>query len=164
MKRILTTDNNYSWLLLRVTLGIVMGAHGVQKAFGWFNGYGWDNTIGYFSSVGVPTALGGLVILIETLGALLLIIGFAGRINAALIGIVMAGAFSIDHLPNGFFMNWEGASRGEGYEFDLLFWAIAVVITVNGSGALSIDRMIYGKRRDKKQMASSLTASQRQVA
>jgi putative oxidoreductase len=142
MNKIFATGNSYSWLLLRVTLGFVMGAHGVQKAFGWFGGFGWNNTIGYFVSVGVPAVLGGIIILIETLGAVLLIIGFAGRINSALMGIVMIGAFFIDHLPNGFYMNWFGAARGEGFEFDILIWAIAIVITINGSGALSIDRII----------------------
>lgn len=141
-EKIFSTDNNYSWLLLRVTLGVVMLAHGVQKAFGWFDGYGWSNTIGYFNSVGMPTWLGALVIIIETLGALLLIIGFAGRINAVLLGIVMVGAFFIDHLPNGFYMNWNGAARGEGFEFDILFWAIAAVLAVNGSGRFSVDRSL----------------------
>lgn len=141
-KKIFSTHYSYSLLLLRVTLGIVLLAHGVQKAFGWFNGFGWNNTIAYFNSVGLPTFLGALVILIETLGAFFLIIGFAGRINAALMGIVMAGAFFIDHLPNGFYMNWFAESRGEGFEFDILFWAIAAVITANGSGALSVDRVL----------------------
>jgi putative oxidoreductase len=149
MKNIFRTDDSYSWLLLRVTLGFVMGAHGVQKAFGWFGGFGWDNTIGYFSGVGLPVALGSLVILIETLGAFLLIIGFAGRINAALMGIVMIGAFFIDHLPNGFYMNWFGATRGEGFEFDILFWAIAIVIAINGSGKFSVDRWIMLKQTKK---------------
>jgi Predicted membrane protein len=146
MSKIFTTQNSYSMLLLRVALGIVMGAHGVQKAFGWFGGFGWDSTIGYFNSVGLPTFLGGLVILIESLGAFLLIIGFAGRINAALMGIVMIGAFFIDHLQNGFFMNWFAQTRGEGFEFDILFCAIAAVLTVNGSGALSVDRYLMTKR------------------
>jgi putative oxidoreductase len=158
MKRILSTDNSYSWLLLRVTLGIVLGAHGVQKAFGWFGGYGWNNTIEYFSSVGLPVILGSLVILIETLGAFLLVIGFAGRINAAFMGIVMAGAFFIDHLPNGFYMNWYGGTRGEGFEFDILFWAIAVVLTINGSGRFSVDRLIQMRLSEKTQIASSLPA------
>lgn len=54
----------------------------------------------------------------------------------------MIGAFFIDHLPNGFYMNWNGASRGEGFEFDILFWAIAAVLAVNGSGRFSVDRWI----------------------
>jgi putative oxidoreductase len=147
MKKIFTTDSSYSLLLLRITIGFVLGAHGVQKAFGWFGGFGWDNTIGYFNSVGVPAFFGALVILIETVGALLLILGFAGRINAALMAIVMAGAFVIDHLPNGFYMNWFAEKRGEGYEFDILFWAIAIVIVIKGSGALSIDRLLMKAKK-----------------
>lgn len=142
-KKLLTTTDNYSWFLLRVVLGIVMLGHGLQKAFGWFDGYGWNNTMTYFTeTVGMPAWLGALVILIESLGAVLLIIGFAGRVIAALMIIVMAGAFFVSHLPNGFFMNWDGASRGEGYEFDILFWAIALVITINGSGKFSVDRWL----------------------
>lgn len=150
MKKIFTTDNSYSLLLLRVTIGVVLGAHGVQKAFGWFGGFGWDNTIGYFESVGLPVFLGALVILVETLGALLLILGFAGRINAAAMVIVMAGAFFIDHLPNGFYMNWFAEKRGEGFEFDILFWAIGLVITFKGSGAFSVDRLIAAQKPDTK--------------
>jgi putative oxidoreductase len=44
-QRIFATENKYSWAILRVTLGIVMLAHGVQKAFGWFGGYGWEGSI-----------------------------------------------------------------------------------------------------------------------
>ncbi|MDF2189510.1 DoxX family protein [Paraflavitalea sp. CAU 1676] len=145
--RILATTDSYSWFILRVALGFVMLGHGVQKAFGWFGGYGWDNTIGYFTgTVGMPSWMGALVILIESLGALLLIVGFAGRINAALTGIVMIGAFFVDHLPNGFFMNWFGTNKGEGYEFDILLWAIALVITINGSGRCSIDRWLTARK------------------
>jgi putative oxidoreductase len=143
LKNILSTNNSYNWTILRIALGVVMLAHGLQKAFGWFGGYGWDGTMGYFTgAVGMPYALGALTILIESLGAFLLIIGFAGRINAALVGIVMIGAFFVDHINNGFFMNWFGTQKGEGFEFDILFVAIAAVLTVNGSGALSVDRLI----------------------
>jgi len=120
-----------------------MLAHGLQKAFGWFNGFGWKNSMNYFTNtVGLPTVLAAFVILIESLGALLLIIGFAGRINAALLAIVMAGAFFTAHISNGFYMNWFGNQPGEGYEFDLLFWVIAIVLVINGSGKFSLDRLL----------------------
>ena len=142
-QKLFRTENNYSWTILRVTLGVVMLAHGLQKAFGWFGGYGWDGTMGYFTgTVGLPYFLGASVIIIESLGALLLILGFAGRINAVLVGAVILGAFFVDHLPNGFYMNWFGNQKGEGFEFDLLFLAISSFIAINGSGALSIDRWI----------------------
>ena len=145
MKKIFNTDDSYSWLLLRVTLGTVMLAHGVQKAFGWFGGFGWDNSIGYFNSVGLPTFLGAAVILIESVGAVLLIAGFAGRIMALLLGIVMIGAFFIGHVSNGFYMNWFGNHKGEGFEFDILFWSIAAVLVANGSGKFSVDSWLSGR-------------------
>ena len=140
------TDNNINWTILRIALGGVMLAHGVQKAFGWFNGFGWDNSIGYFTGVvGLPWLMAAFVILVESLGAFLLILGFAGRINAALIGLVMIGAFMVDHRQHGFYMNWFGNQKGEGFEFDLLIWAIALVVTINGSGRYSIDRWLMDR-------------------
>lgn len=142
-RKLFATDNSYNWFILRIALGVVILAHGLQKTFGWFGGFGWEQSMNYFTGhVGMPSALAALVILIESLGAFLLIIGFAGRINAFLLGVVMIGAFFVDHRHNGFFMNWFGNQRGEGFEFDLLIWAIAAVLTINGSGRYSVDRKL----------------------
>jgi len=142
-KKIINTGNDHSLLILRVVLGVVLMAHGLQKAFGWFNGFGWNNTINYFTgTVGIPALLGAFVILIETLGALFLILGFAGRINAALMGIVIIGAMVVDHMKNGFYMNWFGIQKGEGIEFDLLFIAISIALVLKGSGSFSVDRLL----------------------
>jgi putative oxidoreductase len=98
--------------------------------------------MGYFTgTLGVPAAAALLVILAESLGALALIFGFAGRFMALGIAAVMAGAIFMAHAAHGFFMNWTGAQAGEGFEFHLLAIALAVVVAVRGSGALSIDRL-----------------------
>jgi putative oxidoreductase len=39
-------------------------------------------------------------------------------------------------------MNWFGTQKGEGFEFDILFIAIALILVVNGSGKFSVDRWI----------------------
>ncbi|MEO6667924.1 MAG: DoxX family protein [Ferruginibacter sp.] len=145
-KKIFSTGNESHLTIMRITLGIVMLGHGLQKSFGWFEGFGWANTIHYFTNtVGLPAALGGFVILIETIGAVMLILGMAGRINAALMIAVITGAFFVDHLPNGFFMNWFGNHQGEGYEFDLLFVAIALSIVMKGSGRFSMDKLLCSR-------------------
>src|ERR1700730_8086061 len=98
LKKLIVTNNDGTLLLLRVLLGIVMLAHGLQKAFGWFGGFGWNNSINYFTgTVGLPVILAALVILIETAGALLLIAGIGARINAFLMIVVIIGAFFADH-------------------------------------------------------------------
>jgi putative oxidoreductase len=48
------------------------------------------------------------------------------------------------HLPNGFFMNWTGQQKGEGFEYHLLAIALAAVIMIRGAGAVSIDRALSG--------------------
>ncbi|WP_315817376.1 DoxX family protein [Paraflavitalea speifideaquila] len=42
-------------------------------------------------------------------------------------------------------MNWFGTNKGEGYEFDILFWAISIILVINGSGKWSVDRWIIAR-------------------
>lgn len=79
--------------------------------------------MGFFTgTLGIP-AIAFLVIMAESFGALSLILGFATRFSAASITLVMLGAVQMAHWPNGFFMNWTGAQKGEGFEYHLLvYW------------------------------------------
>jgi len=143
LRKLLATDNDVTLLIVRVVLGSVMLAHGLQKTFGWFGGFGWTNTINYFTgTVGLPSILAAIIILIESVGAILLIAGVGARINALLLVIVIVGAFFVAHLPNGFYMNWFGNHKGEGFEFDILFWAIGILIVVKGAGRWSVDKWL----------------------
>ena len=40
------------FLLLRLTVGLTLAAHGAQKLFGWFGGYGLDGTGQFFEALG----------------------------------------------------------------------------------------------------------------
>jgi len=130
-------------LILRVTLGIVILAHGVQKLFGWFGGYGFQGTMGYFTEhVGLPWIIGLLVIVLETAGAIALILGFATRLIAVSMSILAIGIALSVHVQNGFFMNWGNTQPGEGYEFFLLWLAMSVSLIFSGAGMFSVDRKI----------------------
>lgn len=145
LTRLLDTTDSIAAALLRVTLGGVVLAHGLQKVFGWFDGYGIDGTLRFFASIGVPAPIGALVILSDFAGSLLLIGGLATRLSAAAAGLVMLGAMLLVHLPNGFFMNWGGAPHGEGYEFHLLALAMAASLVLTGGGYGSVDRWLAGR-------------------
>ena len=54
----------------------------------------------------------------------------------------MVGAIATVHLANGFFMNWSGAQKGEGFEYHILAIALALVVMLRGSGAASVDRAL----------------------
>ena len=134
------TDHDRSLSLQRIALGAIILPHGLQKLLGWFGGYGFAGTMGFFvDTMHIPTPIAFLVIMIESLGALGLIAGIFSRGCAAGIGAVMLGAIVTTHLPNGFFMNWFGAQKGEGFEYHLLVLALAVPIIVRGGGAFSLD-------------------------
>ena|SRR5579862_647111 len=145
MKRILTTTDNALPLVLRLTLGIVMLPHGLQKTFGLFGGAGFSGTL-HAMSHQFPAFLVFLAIMAEFLGSLGVLSGFLTRIAAFGIACNMLVAIYSVHLKNGFFMNWMGMQAGEGYEYHLLVIGICIGLMVYGGGKLSIDRAIVKGR------------------
>jgi putative oxidoreductase len=138
--QLLKTDNDVAATVARLALGLVIFPHGAQKLLGWFGGYGVSGTVGFFSGIGVPVWPASLVIAAEFLGSLGLIFGALGRVAAAGIIPVMLGAVYLIHLPNGFFMNWAGTQKGEGFEYAILAIGLALVVIIKGSGSWSLDR------------------------
>jgi putative oxidoreductase len=142
-KKLVSTSDDLALTILRVVLGVVFFAHGAQKLLGWFGGYGFSGTMGYFTHLlGIPAPLAFLVILTEFLGGLGLLFGFLTRIPALGLAIEMIIAVFLVHMPNGFFMNWAGTQKGEGFEYHLLAIAAAAVLLLRGAGAYSVDRTL----------------------
>jgi putative oxidoreductase len=71
-------------------------------------------------------------------------VGLLGRVAAfgILCNMLVAIVMVTGHA--GFFMNWSGTQKGEGYEYHLLAIGLSVAILVKGSGAFSIDRALTG--------------------
>ena len=142
LKRLMGTSDDVSLTILRLVLGVVFFAHGAQKMLGWFGGYGFHGTMGFFEHMGMHAPVAFLVICTEFFGGLGLIVGLLTRIAALGIGGEMIGAVLMIHLPNGFFMNWAGNQKGEGFEYHLLVVAMAAVLLLRGAGAWSADRAL----------------------
>jgi len=143
MKRLFSTANDHTVALARLVLGVVFFMHGAQMTLAWFGGYGFHATMHFFTStMGIPAPFALLVIAADFLGGIGLIVGFLSRVAALGIAVQMAVAVCLVHLRNGFFMNWYGNQKGEGYEYHLLAIAICVLIIVKGAGALSVDRAL----------------------
>ena len=119
-----------------------MFAHGAQKMLGWFGGYGFHGTMGFFTGMGIPAPLAFLAICAEFFGGIGLIVGLLSRVAALCIITNMLVAVATVHLHVGFFMNWAGTQKGEGYEYHLLAIALGLLIAVKGGGALSVDRSL----------------------
>ncbi|OGW66625.1 MAG: hypothetical protein A3H49_08195 [Nitrospirae bacterium RIFCSPLOWO2_02_FULL_62_14] len=143
MKAFFQSDDSWTGLILRLTLGLVMFPHGAQKLLGWYGGLGFDGTMGFLTvTMNLPWLIAILVVIAEFFGSLGLLVGFLTRFSAASIGVIMLGAITLVHWPNGFFMNWFGRQPGEGYEYHLLVLGIGIVLTIVGAGRWSVDQQI----------------------
>ncbi|MEO8340886.1 MAG: DoxX family protein [Nitrospirota bacterium] len=146
MKGLFQTENGWTGVILRLTLGLVMFPHGAQKLLGWYGGSGFSGTMGFFTeTMHLSWIVAFLVIIGESFGSLALLLGLLTRVTAASFIVIMLGAITTTHLPNGFFMNWFGKQAGEGYEYHLLVIGIALALLVTGAGRWSADRLITEK-------------------
>jgi putative oxidoreductase len=124
----------YAALLLRVSLGVLLLAHGLLLKVFTFTVPG---TVGYFQSIGFPAAFAYLVIAGEILGGIALILGVWTRAVALLALPILIGA-TLQHVPNGWLFS---AAKG-GWEFPA-FWTVALIVQAllgNGAYAFRLDR------------------------
>jgi putative oxidoreductase len=144
MLDLLATNSDWLQTIVRTILGIVFFAHGAQKLLGWFGGPGLKKTLRTMhETLGLPAALAFAAVAVEFLGGLGLIAGLLSRVAAVGIAVVMLTAIVMVNGRYGLFLNWLGDRKGHGYEYHLLTIALAVVIVVRGSGAFSLDRLLY---------------------
>jgi putative oxidoreductase len=138
-RKLIHTSRQTAPLILRLTLGAVFFAHGAQKVLGWWGGHGFSATMHGFEHSGIPGVFAFLAIMAEFCGGIGLILGLLGRVAAFGIACNMVVAIVKVHAANGFFMNWTGGQKGEGFEYHLLALAVTGAIMIMGSGAASVD-------------------------
>jgi putative oxidoreductase len=131
-------------LILRVALGVTMGAHGLQHLFGLFGGPGVGGfarvleTFGYHKQTTLLSWITGVT---EVGGGVLVIVGlFTPLAAAGLLGVAASAVYAKFH--GGFF---EG--KGQGFEFELLLAAAALSLLFTGSGPISLERNTPWRRR-----------------
>ncbi len=142
LKKILDTDDSFMQLVLRLMLALVFFPHGAQKVFGWFGGNGFSATMGFFVGKGTPAFLAFLAIMAESVGVLALFAGLFTRFAALGIAVNMVICAAGAHVQNGFFMNWMGTQKGEGFEYHILAVTISLALMLSGGGRWSLDRLL----------------------
>jgi len=156
LNKLFRTDNDIATAIVRLVLGVVFFAHGAQKLLGWFGGYGFTGTMGFFTGVmHIPVIFAFLAIVAEFFGGLGLIFGFMTRVAAVGVLSNMIVAVAMVHSQFGFFMNWTGAQKGEGYEYHLLALAVTVLLIIRGAGAVSLDRLLSSPAKRSAQLQTA---------
>ena len=127
---------DFGLLILRIVLGGILGAHGLQKVFGLFDGPGIAEFArilgdqGYTSQTTVLAWVGGVT---EIAGGALLILGLFTPAAAGALLAVTANAIFLTRTE-GFF-----AHGGQGYEYYAALAGIALALLFTGPGRIAID-------------------------
>jgi putative oxidoreductase len=137
----------YAALLLRVSLGVLLLAHGLVLKVMTFTVAG---TVGYFESIGYPGYFAYLVILGEIGGGVALILGVWTRAIAVLLLPIMIGA-TLQHLGYG----WVFSSPNGGWEFPVFLTITLVVQVLLGDGAYAwrpsfLPALSFGRTADQR--------------
>jgi putative oxidoreductase len=133
-----------AWLVVRLTAGGMLLVHGINKVMPMME-KGFSATIAAFAAgslarrgiePAIPAACA--VFCIETIGAVLIMLGLFTRLAAAAAAIELAVVTFVAHWPNGF--GWT-SPRG-GWEFPLFWGLILFAIALRGGGPYSLDRKL----------------------
>lgn len=119
----------YAALVLRLSLGVALIAHGLLKVFV----FTVPGTVQFFESIGYPGLFAYLVILAEIGGGAALLLGVFVRPVAVALIPVLIGA-TLQHAGNG----WLFTAQGGGWEYPAFWTAMLVVQALLGAGALAV--------------------------
>lgn len=127
-----TINNEHGAFLTRITLGIILLAHGLLKVFV----FTISGTVGYFESIGLPAIIAYLTIFGEVFGGAALIVGIYPKLVALLSLPILLGA-TWAHLDKG----WVFSNEGGGWEFPALLVVLTVVVFLQGAGSFAIKKL-----------------------
>ncbi|GAB2470144.1 DoxX family protein [Promicromonospora xylanilytica] len=134
-------------LVARVAIGAVLVAHGAQKFFT----FGLPGTVDSFAGMGIPVpeAAALFAAVVELVGGAALILGAATPVVGLLVMLNMLGALVLVHLGNGVFVDQGG------FELVAALGAGALVLAATGPGAWSVDHLVGRALTARRAQASS---------
>jgi len=123
-----------AYTLVRVIIGFNLFMHGWLKV----GTFGVAGVSGFMAKLGLEPAMGFAIaaMILETIGAICIIIGLFTRFFAAALAVEMLIALLAAHITGGFFYN------NGGMEYVLLLGIVLFAIAIRGGGPYSVDRGI----------------------
>jgi putative oxidoreductase len=133
-----------AWLLVRLTAGGMLLVHGIMK-LRVVAEKGLEAAVQAFAAgalarrgIEPSVPLAYAVFAIETIGAVLIVLGLFTRLAAAAAAVQLAVITFLAHWPNGFGFS----SPNGGWEYPLFWGLILFAIALRGGGPCSLDRKL----------------------
>jgi len=142
LDNIFSPYSNWGLVILRLAMGIIFLVHGWPKLNPNSPMKGPAGFGGFLKQMGIPLPIffGWAIALLETAGAVLLILGLGTRILAVLFAINMLVAILVAKrrvMKVGF-----SAQQTTGWEFDFALLAISLALLFTGAGSIALDPLI----------------------
>jgi len=143
LRKLIATSASWFTVPLRLTLGVIFIAHGLQKVVGTFNGPGWAKWTSMSQLAPFPFMRPqwlwlGAAAIGELVGGVLVLLGLLTRLGAFLIVCSMLTAIIGVHWPAFF--------GPAGMEFALACLGGALALLISGGGQASIDLKLSRRR------------------
>jgi NADH dehydrogenase len=121
-------------LVLRICLGVVFIAHGLQKTVGMFSGPGMQGFSQFLAKLGFqpPWVWAYMAGYTELLGGVCLLLGVGTRISASLLFVLICIAAAKVHISKGFFL------ANGGFEYTFVIACVCLVLILSGGGKYCI--------------------------
>ena len=141
-------------LLIRVPVGIIFIAHGLDKWLGTFHPVGFPATLQGFTQMGMPFPLvsATLATFGELIGGILVLLGLMTPVGAFLIAATMAVATFVVHIGGGLF------AQDGGFEYSLTLLAASISLFISGPGKYSLDALLWSKKSGSPESCSLKTS------
>lgn len=141
MRRFVPYNHDLAILILRLALAAVLLYHGVPKLMNF------GATVAAFQGMGLPapSLTAAFALLAEVVGGLLILLGVMADLAGLLVVIDMLGAIVLVHWPNGF-----DFTKG-GWEHPFSVLAMALTLALAGPGRFAVGMQNYkGAERRKR--------------
>jgi putative oxidoreductase len=125
---------DWAILVLRLGLGVMFAAHGLQKVFGLLGGPGIQGFSQMLSGLGFAPAIfwAYVAACVELVGGLCLVLGMFVRTSSLLLLILIVVAALKVHVAKGFFL-----SNG-GFEYTFIIACVCIALMMLGAGKFGI--------------------------
>lgn len=142
LESIFAPGNDWGLLILRVALGIIFPFHGWLKLNPNGPSKGPAGFAAFLKQMGVPlpSFFAWIVILLETVGAALLILGLGTRILA--LGFAIDMLMAIVLVKRGLMKARFMEQNGTGWEFEFALMVQALALVFTGAGSIALDQIV----------------------
>ncbi len=136
-----TLSPDWGITVVRIMAGIIIAYAGVQKLQGGFDAF-TKSSVDF--GLPIPQLWGVLIPLLETIGGLLLLVGFGARWWALL--------FVVEFAVTSFALKAVRPAPFGGFNsmrIDLMLWVAAIAIVLVGPGALALESLVLRRVRSQ---------------